>query len=123
VVRVLTVDDHAPFLRVARELMRATPGFESAGEASSAEEGLAAVLNTHPDLVLVDIHMPDLSGIEVARRIERADDSPIVVLITAQDLSQLPAAARNCGAAEVVSKQELGPATLRRLWKTHSQAA
>jgi CheY-like chemotaxis protein len=123
VVRVLTVDDNAPFLEVAHELMCATPGFESAGEAGSAEEGLAAVDDAHPDLVLVDIHMPGMSGIEVARRIRRSEDGPIVVLITAQDLAQLPAAARSCGAAEVISKQELGPTTLRRLWATHSQAA
>jgi two-component system invasion response regulator UvrY len=122
VVRVLTVDDHAPFLEVAEELMRATPGFESAGEASSGEEALAAVDAAHPDLVLVDVHMPDMSGIEVARRIKRSGNGPVVVLITAQDLTQLPAAARDCGAAEVISKQQLGPMTLRRLWDAHGPA-
>jgi two-component system, NarL family, invasion response regulator UvrY len=119
VVRVLTVDDHAPFLEVAHELMLATPGFESAGEASTAEEGLAAVDAQRPDLVLVDIHMPDMSGIEMTRRIKQSGNGPTVVLITAQDLAQLPAAAHSCGAADVISKQQLGPATLRRLWDAH----
>jgi two-component system invasion response regulator UvrY len=122
VVRVLTVDDHAPFLKVAHELMRATPGFESAGEASSAEEGLAAADAEHPDLVLVDIHMPGMGGIELAQRLKQSGNGPVVVLITAQDLAQLPAAARTCGAAEVIGKQQLGPATLRRLWEAHGQA-
>ena len=121
-VRVLTVDDNAPFLDVLRELMSATPGFESAGEAGSGAEGLAAVAAAEPDLVLVDVHMPDMSGIDVARRLSAAIDPPIVVLITAQDLTQLPAATRSCGAAEVISKQELGPATLRRLWNNYGSS-
>jgi DNA-binding NarL/FixJ family response regulator len=116
---VLTVDDHAPFLEVAHELVLATPGFESAGEASSAREGLAAVDAQRPDLVLVDIHMPDMSGIEMTRQLKGLAAEPVVVLITAEDLAQLPAAARDCGAAEVISKQGLGPATLRRLWAAH----
>jgi DNA-binding NarL/FixJ family response regulator len=119
VVRVLTVDDHAPFLKVAQELIVATPGFESAGEAHSAEEGLAAVSEHDPDLVLVDIHMPGMSGIEMATEIDRLGDGPVVVLITAQDLAQLPASAQACGAAEIVSKQALGSGALKRLWAAH----
>jgi DNA-binding NarL/FixJ family response regulator len=117
------VDDHAPFLEVAHELLRATPGFESAGEASSAEEGLAAIDAEHPDLVLLDINMPDMSGIEAARRIKRSANGPVVVLITAQDPAQLPAAVRSCGAAQVIGKQQLGPAALRELWEAHGKAA
>jgi len=83
VVRVLTVDDHAPFLKVAQELVRATPGFESAGEASSAEEGLAAVRDAHPDLVLADIHMPDMSGIEFFRIIRERHPHVCRIMLTA----------------------------------------
>ena len=118
-VRVLTVDDHPPFLEVAHELVDATPGFEPAGEVASAAEALVAVDAEHPDLVLVDIHMPKMTGIELARRISKAEEAPVVVLITAQDLAQLPSAVRTCGAAEVVSKEALGPAALRRLWDAH----
>ncbi len=119
VVRVLTVDDHAPFLEVARELVLTTPGFEPVGQASTAEEGLAAVEAQDPDLVLVDIHMPGMGGIEMAQRLKGGGNGPVVVLITAQDLAQLPAAARECGAAEVMSKQDLGAATLKRLWAAY----
>jgi DNA-binding NarL/FixJ family response regulator len=119
VVRVITVDDHAPFLEVARELVQATPGFESVGEAGSAEAGLAAIETQDPDLVLLDIHMPGMSGIELCKRIGSSDEHPVVVLISAQDLAQLPADARKCGAAEVISKQELRPATLTRLWREY----
>jgi two-component system invasion response regulator UvrY len=121
-VRVITVDDHAPFLDVAHELMNATPGFESAGEVGSAEAGLAAIEAQDPDLVLLDIHMPGMSGIEMARRVSGASEAPVVVLISAQDLTQLPADAQRCGAAEVISKQELKPATLERLWHAHGRA-
>lgn len=119
-VRVLTVDDHLPFLEVAHELMDAMAGFESAGEAPSAAEGMAAIERFDPDLVLVDVHMPDVDGIELTRRIISASpDPPVVVLISAQDPSQLPSAAEECGAAAVIRKQELAPARLRTLWRRH----
>jgi CheY-like chemotaxis protein len=102
--------------------VRATPGFEPAGEATSAEAGLAEVDAQHPDLVLVDIHMPEMSGIEMTRRIKRDGNGPVVVLITAQDLAQLPAIAHDCGAAEVISKEDLGSATLKRLWDSHGRS-
>lgn len=122
-MRVLTVDDNAPFLEVANELVLATPGFESAGQASSGEEGLAAIDAADPDLVLADIHMPGMTGIEMAQLIEPTDGRPVVVLISAQDLGQLPAATRNCGAAGVVSKDDLGPAKLIALWEAHRPPA
>jgi hypothetical protein len=55
----------------------------------------------------------------MTRRMKDAGRKPVVVLISAQDLAQLPAAARTCGAAEVISKQELGPARLREIWRAH----
>jgi two-component system invasion response regulator UvrY len=123
VVRVLTVDDHAPFLEVAREIVTATPGFESVGEASSAEEALDAIAAADPDLVLADVHMPGMDGIELTRRLEALGGRPVVILISARDLSELPSTARTCGAAAVVSKQDLGPDRLKELWRTHAAAA
>ena len=122
-VRVLTVDDHAPFLQVAHELMLATPGFEPAGEVSSAEEALAAIEEVDPDLVLVDIHMPGMNGIEMTRRVSGAGGRPVVVLISAHDPREVPAAARSCGAAAVISKQDLGPDRLKKLWLAHAPGA
>ena len=119
-VRVLTVDDHVPFLEVAHDLIDAMAGFEPAGEAPSAAEGLEAIERLSPDLVLVDVHMPEVDGIELTRRIIATSASPpVVVLISAQDPSQLPAAAEACGAAAVIRKQELAPARLRTLWRDH----
>lgn len=118
-VRVLTVDDHAPFREVAHELVLATPGFEPVGEVATGEEALAAIQSRDPDLVLVDVHMPGMSGIEVARQMKSSGGRPVVVLISARALVELPAETRCCGAAEVISKQDLGPARLRELWQAH----
>ena len=122
-VRVLTVDDHEPFLEVAHEMICGMPGFEAVGEVTSAAEALAATDTSDPDLVLVDVHMPRMSGIEASRRL--CDDHPelVVVLISTADPSELPAAARSCGAVEILRKQDLGSATIRRVWATHGRFA
>ena len=66
--RVMTVDDQEVFRSAARAVVDATPGFESAGEPASGEEALALVDGTKPELVLVDVRMPGLGGVETARR-------------------------------------------------------
>ncbi|MEK6440623.1 response regulator transcription factor [Pseudonocardia sp. T1-2H] len=120
-VRVLTVDDYPPFLEMAHALLVATPGFEPTAEVGSGEEGLAAIREEVPDLVLVDVHLPGMDGIELTRRIRASERAPVVVLISTEDPSRLPAAARSCGAAAVISKHELAPARLRQLWQAHGQ--
>jgi YesN/AraC family two-component response regulator len=64
----LAVDDQAVFLRTARSLIAATQGFEQVGEASSGHEALELASELHPDLMLVDVRMPGMNGIETARR-------------------------------------------------------
>ena len=68
-VRVLTVDDQDLFRGVARDVIDATPGFEAVGEATNGEEGLAAVERLSPELVLLDVRMPGIDGIELATRL------------------------------------------------------
>ena len=119
VVRVLTIDDHPAFLRVAHELVEATPGFEPVGEASSAAEGLRAIDELHPDLVLADINMPGMTGIELTRRIGPAT---VTVLVSSSDPSEIPLDALTCGAVAVLRKEELSPARLLELWAAHGNA-
>ena len=118
-VRVLTVDDQERFRGVARDVIDATPGFEFAGEAESGEEGLRAVDRLAPQLVLLDVRMPGLDGIEVARRLHDSHPETLVVLISIEDPMDVPSAAQLGAAVPLVRKQDFGPSLLRRLWSEH----
>jgi DNA-binding NarL/FixJ family response regulator len=119
VVRVLTVDDQELFRGVAREVIAATPGFVSVGEAASGNEALRAVDDLAPELVLLDVRMPGLDGIEVARRLRVSHPETVVVLISIEESADLPAAAQRCEDVPLVRKQDFGPRLLRRLWVQH----
>jgi two-component system, NarL family, invasion response regulator UvrY len=118
-VSVFTVDDQAVFRSVAREVIAATPGFESAGEAHSGEAALTEMTRSHPDLVLIDVRMPGMGGVEAARRIAATQPEAVIVLISIEDPEVLGDDVRLCGAAELVRKQDFGPSLLRRLWDRH----
>jgi two-component system, NarL family, invasion response regulator UvrY len=115
-VRVLTVDDQAMFRRVARDVIDATAGFEAIGEATNGKEALAAVARLAPDLVLLDVRMPGMDGIEVARRLAASHPATRVVLISIEESVDIPSAARLAGAVPLVRKQDFGPRLLRRIW-------
>src|SRR5438094_4689452 len=68
-VRVLIVDDQAPFRNAARTVVGLTPGFAVVGEASSGEEAVELASRLDPDLVLMDINLPGINAIEAVRRI------------------------------------------------------
>ena len=116
---MVTVDDQAHFRSAATDVIDATPGFVALGEASSGPEALGVVASRAPELVLLDLRMPEMDGIETARRIKGSHPEVVVVLVTIQDLGQVPACASDCGAAELVRKQDFGPSLLRRLWSDH----
>jgi DNA-binding NarL/FixJ family response regulator len=117
-VTVLAVDDQAVFRRTARSLIAATPGFEQVGEASSGPEALELAAELHPDLVLLDVRMPGMDGMETARRLRAADPSTMVVLTSLDEVPELPSSAGDAGAAAYVRKQDLSTRTLRELWLT-----
>jgi DNA-binding NarL/FixJ family response regulator len=118
-VRVLTVDDQERFRCVARDVIDATPGFELAGEAESGEEGLLAVDRLAPEVVLCDVRMPGIDGIEVARRLHASHPETLVVLISIEDPIDIPSAAQLGAAVPLVRKQDFGPRLLKRLWREH----
>jgi CheY-like chemotaxis protein len=118
-VTVLVVDDQRVFLRAAHALIAATPGFEQVGEATSGPEALELAGALRPDLVLLDVRMPGMDGIETARLLQDAEPSTLVVLISLEAVPDLPAAR---GAAPV-RKQDLSVHTLQELWAVHSGGA
>lgn len=114
---VLVVDDQAPFRLAARAVLRRLDGFEFAGEAKSGSEAVELVAALHPALVLMDIHMPEMSGIEATRRIVAHDPGVAVILCSTHDPKDLPADAAASGAIAYVSKEHLSAATIRELWE------
>jgi len=117
-VGVLAVDDQLVFLDVAKEVIAATPGFSWVGGATSGEEALDAVTKFEPELVLLDVRMPGMDGIETARRICARHPDVVVVMISVEDSPAIAQAVSASGAAGLVRKREFSPAMLRRLWRT-----
>jgi DNA-binding NarL/FixJ family response regulator len=115
-VKVVVVDDQEPFRRAAREVLAATPGFKLLAEAISGEEGVELAKSLEPDLVLMDIRMPGMGGIEATRRIAAARAGTLVLLLSSYREDDLPSAARFCGAAAYVHKKDFGPRVLEQLW-------
>jgi len=122
-VRVLTVDDQAVFRRVARDVIDASPGFETVGEAVDGEDALRVVEELVPDLVLLDVRMPGLSGIEVAARLLEEHPEMLVVLISIEEPIDLPAATQLGEHVPLVRKQDFGPRLLKQLWSEHGPKA
>lgn len=81
---VLIADDHAAFRASARELLQAE-GFDVVGEAADGAVAVAAVAVLRPDVVLLDIQLPDLDGLTVAQQLAAAPDPPAAVLICSRD--------------------------------------
>ena len=118
-VRVLTVDDQAVFREIAREVIDATPGFASVGEAASGEEALRAVVELEPQVVLLDVRMPGLDGVEVAHRLHGKHPDTLLVLISAEEWIDLPPSARQVDGVPLVRKQDFCPRQLKRIWREH----
>jgi DNA-binding NarL/FixJ family response regulator len=118
-VRVVVVDDQAPFRSAARAVLGMTEGFEVVGEAASGEEAVTLAESLTPELVLMDINMPGMNGIEATRRITSAHPEVVVVLLSTYNSDDLPSDARDCGAAAYVNKEDFGPVVLRDVWAEH----
>lgn len=115
-VRVLVVDDQVVFHEAAHAVIDATAGFEWIGGATCGEEGVEQAERLRPDLVLMDVRMPGIGGVEAARQIASRRLPAIVVLITS---GQPPSDDSPGIAAEIVPKEELCGALLRRLWNDY----
>ena len=122
-VRVLTVDDHAAFRAAAHALVDATAGFEVVGEATTGEEGVAAAFRLRPDVVLLDVRLPDIDGYEAARRIAPHLPAVVICLVSTAEEAAHGDPTERCGAAAFVRKQDLRPSLLRELWDRYGVSA
>src|SRR4051812_44400574 len=102
-VGVMVVDDQLIFRHAVREVVEATaPEFVLIAEAASGEHALVMAGDVQPDMVLVDVRMEGMDGIETSRRLAAAHPDAVVVLITVEAPLNLPAEVGRCGAADLV---------------------
>jgi len=120
---VMVVDDQVPFRLAARAVVRRSEGFELVGEAGNGIEALDLAATLHPDVVLMDINMPEMGGIEATRQIVAKLPDTFVILCSTYDVSDLPPDAATSGARAYVHKEQLGAKTLRRLWDQRETVA
>jgi DNA-binding NarL/FixJ family response regulator len=111
---VLIVDDHPSFRATARALLE-EEGFEVIGEAHDGVQALKAAKELHPDLVLLDVQLPDFDGFEVASRLTRNGRGPAVVLTSSRDFADFGKLVADSGAIGFVPKAELSGAALAAL--------
>ncbi len=116
-VRVWVVDDQTSFRRATAATLAAMDDFVMVGECETGESAVD-VIGDDADIVLMDIHMPGIGGIEATRRLRVAHPDLIVVLMSTYDLEDLPAAAADCGAVAYLHKEHLSPELLSRIWRT-----
>ncbi len=120
-VRVLVVDDQEPFRRAMTTVVEETDGFVVVGSAGSGEESLITAAAVRPDLVLMDVHLPGIDGLEASRRLTRGGAGPVVVLLSTYDEDQVEV--DGSGAATYVPKAVFGPDRLAEIWQRHGQDA
>jgi DNA-binding NarL/FixJ family response regulator len=115
-VDVLIVDDQRPFRSVARTVVNLVGGgWRVAAEAETGEDAVDLAARVRPGVVLMDINLPGISGIEATRRIIASQPDTTVVLLSTYTAADLPADATTCGAVTYLNKEDLTPATLRAL--------
>jgi DNA-binding NarL/FixJ family response regulator len=109
---VLIVDDQAPFRSVARALIRLLPGWRVIGEAATGEDAFDLAASGRPSIILMDINLPGISGIEATRRILALNPDTTIVLLSTYAADDLPPDARTCGALTYIRKDDLTPSLL-----------
>jgi DNA-binding NarL/FixJ family response regulator len=114
VTTVLIVDDHAAFRASARLLLE-SEGFEVVGEAADGASAIEQSTSLAPDLILLDVQLPDFNGLEVARRVTERDDAPAVILISSRDGGDFGPLIKASGARGFVAKADLSGESLRAL--------
>jgi DNA-binding NarL/FixJ family response regulator len=116
-VRVLIVDDQAPFREAAKTVVELTDGFEVAGEAEDGEAAIESARKLQPDLVLMDVNLPGIDGLETTKRIlAEAGQRIVVVMVSTYEADEYAPRAEEAGAAAYIPKSEFEPDRLSEAW-------
>ena len=115
-VRVLIVDDQEPFRMAATMVVEATDGFEVVGQAESGEESVEKARELSPDLVLMDVNLPGINGLDATRQILAGSDTVVVLLLSTYEEAEYAPRAAECGAAAYIPKAVFGPDRLEQAW-------
>jgi DNA-binding NarL/FixJ family response regulator len=116
-VRVLIVDDQEPFRLAARMVVDVTDGFEIVGEAETGEASVEMAKELQPDLVLMDVNLPGIDGLEATRQILAANGPPVVLLLSTYEEAEYAPRAAECGASAYIPKAVFGPDRLEAAWE------
>jgi len=111
---VLIVDDHAPFRASARSLLE-SEGFKVVGEAADGGSAIEQTTSLGPDVILLDVQLPDIDGFEVASRVTERAGAPTVILISSRDGGDFGPLVEASGARGFVPKADLSGESLRAL--------
>ena len=115
-VRVLIVDDQEPFRMAARMVVEATDGFDVVGEAETGEDSVAMAAELAPDLVLMDVNLPGINGLDATRQILAGTSAVVVLLLSTYEEDEYAPRAAECGAAAYIPKAVFGPDRLEAAW-------
>jgi DNA-binding NarL/FixJ family response regulator len=116
-VRVLIVDDQEPFRLAARMVVEATDGFEVVGEAETGEDGVDMADRLGPDLVLMDVNLPGINGLEATRRILQTSNRVVILVLSTYEEAEYGPRAAECGASAYIPKSAFGPDRLSEAWQ------
>lgn len=115
-VRVLIVDDQEPFRAAARMAVELTDGFDVVAESGSGQEALDAFRTLAPDLVLMDVQMPGMDGLEATRQLLEMDATARVIVLSTYSADEFEQRALDAGAIAFVSKSDFTPDALSQVW-------
>jgi DNA-binding NarL/FixJ family response regulator len=116
-VRVLVVDDQEPFRRACGAVLEALDEFTLVGVGESGEASVELVQELTPDLVLMDINLPGISGLEATRIVRQLERPPVVVLVSTYDRSEYGDEPAECGASAYLSKSAFDAGLLLSTWE------
>ena len=116
-MKVLIVDDQAPFRQAAITVVEVTDGFEVVGEAETGEESVRLARELDPDLILMDVNLPGINGLEATERILAENDRTVVFVVSTYEAQEYEPRADKAGAAAYIPKSEFSPECLQETWE------